>query len=102
MKEFVIIGLAVVGLMTLGIDYFFLESFATSNIEEARKSLWMKAGVVYLVLLIPPYLTTDMLRRQKTEEVLKVGGLVALEVVQYIGIGFLIYIGWYLATTVFA
>ena len=101
MRQIAIIGLAVVGLMTLGIDYFFLESFAVVNIEEARKELWMKAGIAYLILLIPPFLIIDRNRRDKTRDVLSSVGFVALEVSQYIGIGFLLYVGWYLAITVF-
>lgn len=102
MKDVIIIGLAVTGLFTLGIDYFLLESFAVSNIEEARRELWIKAGIAYLVLLIPPYIFNSRARLDKAKEIMEVGGLVIVDLAKYISIGFLLFLGWYLANTIFS
>lgn len=101
MKEIIIIGLAVVCLLTLGVDLFFLDSLVEGSQSEARKVLWIDAGIIYIILMIPPYFMMDMARRQKAVETLRIGGLVAMDFAKYIAMGFLLFVGWRLATVVF-
>ena len=116
MKDCVIIGLAVIGLGTLGVDYFILESLVPGDITEARQELWMKAGMLYLILLIPAFFMVDPQRREASANAAKasskvllsvanylaVGGLVLLSVTKYLAVGVLLYIGWHLASNVFS
>lgn len=101
MKEFIVIGLAFIGLVTLGIDYFLLEKLVSGDLADARKELWIKAGMIYLILLVPPFIMTDPQRRENVELAAKAGGLAVLDVTKYLAIGILLYMGWHLASNVF-
>ncbi len=101
MKEFIIIGLALIGLITYGVDYFILSSTENINLAEARVELWMKAFFIYLILLIPPYIMLDRDRYETAAIVAETAGAVVVKISTYISIGMLIYLGWYLASSVF-
>ena len=101
MKDLIIIGLAVVGLFTLGIDYFALEQFATIDLAQARQELWINAGILYLLLLVPPFFMINPSRREIAGEVITAGGFAILDASRYLALGYLIYMGWHLASSVF-
>ena len=62
MKEMALIGIAIVGLMTLGFDYFILESFVIEDLSEARKKFWFWSCVTW-GLIITPFIIQHILRR---------------------------------------
>jgi len=101
MKDAIIIGIAVVGLLTLGADYFFLEQFATGDISEARVKLWTTTGITYLVLLIPPFIMSNSSRREAAGDFISAAGFAGLAIAKWVGIGFMICLGFYLANYVF-
>lgn len=101
MKDVLIISVVVVGLMTLGMDYFLLETLIENQIFESRKQLWIFSGISLPVMLILPFFMLNPERREKAGDVAVASGLALLDVVRYIGIGVLIFIGWHVTSNVF-
>lgn len=100
MKDFILIGLAVIGSITLAVDYFFLEGLMTGGIVSNRQELWGISFLFYLVLLVPPCIMQSPERVETVSDVAIATGMAALDIARYLSLGAVLCIGWYIASNV--
>ena len=99
MKGMMVIGLALVCLLTLGIDFYMLDIFVDGSLIAAQKTLWVSSGVMCLIMLI--FFMLNAGRREKASDIISARGLAILDVLKFTAIGIMIFVGYYLAQSVF-
>ena len=95
-----LLALIILAVLTLIVDLYFLEHVSPGSINETRRELWLTSFVIYLIIMIPPFFMFDTDRKEKAEMAIASGFSGILTALKYIGIGFLFYTGWHIATNV--
>ncbi len=95
MFPFIIIGAAITGSFGLAVEYFVLSDLVTSGILVSKQDFYLKLLLIYLVLLIPPFILMSPSRTETVKSVGLATGLAILDVSKWISIGILIAIGFH-------
>lgn len=94
MFSFIIIGAAIVGSFGFAVEYFVLNDLVASGMVVSKQDFYFKLLLIYVVLLIPPFI---MMSPSRTETVKLVGqatGAAIFDVAKWISIGVLFAIGF--------
>lgn len=94
MFPFIIIGAAITGSFGFAVEYFALNDLIKTGMVISKQDFYLKLLLIYVVLLIPPFIMMSPSRTEITKMVGQAAGLAILDVAKWISIGVLIAIGF--------
>lgn len=95
MFPFIVIGAAIIGGFGFAVEYFALSDLVTSGILVSKQDFYLKLLLIYVVLLIPPFILMSPSRTETVKSVGHATGLAILDVAKWISIGVLVAIGFH-------
>lgn len=94
MLPFIIIGAAIIGSFGFAVEYFALNDLINTGMVISKQDFYLKLLIIYVVLLIPPFIMVSPSRTETVKVVGQSAGLAILDVAKWISIGVLIAIGF--------
>lgn len=94
MLPFIIIGAAFIGSIGFAVEYFALNDLIESDIVISKQDLYIRLLLIYVVLLIPPFIMMSPSRTETVKIVGQATGMAILDIAKWISIGVLIAIGF--------
>lgn len=99
MKDFIIVGLAFCSCIGFVADYWWLNDLIEMSVVTSRTDLWGRLAIMYVILLVPPFIMLNQQRSENAELIIKATGFAILDMARYVSIGILIAFGFYIFTT---